>query len=150
MGMSCSSVAPGIDAWAEAAVQDVPRIFRITLHVRDIDKAAIFYSGLLGIEGRPIRGGRCYFDCGSVILALLDTGSDAGPAPGDLYFSVTDLEAIHARARKLGCLSSELVHDEPGGEIVVRPWGERSFYVLDPYGNELCFVDAGTLFTGLR
>jgi len=30
----------------------------------------------------------------------------------------------------------------------VRPWGERSFYAHDPFGNPLCFVDATTIFTG--
>jgi len=34
------------------------------------------------------------------------------------------------------------------GEIVKRPWGELSFYVEDPWGNGLCFVDETTLFTG--
>ena len=34
------------------------------------------------------------------------------------------------------------------GLIVTRPWGERSFYVNDPSGNGLCFVDETTLFTG--
>lgn len=31
----------------------------------------------------------------------------------------------------------------------VRPWGERSFYCRDPFGNGLCFVDEKTLFTGV-
>jgi len=31
---------------------------------------------------------------------------------------------------------------------VERPWGERSFYAVDPFGNPLCFVDQKTLFTG--
>jgi hypothetical protein len=40
------------------------------------------------------------------------------------------------------------VHDARGGGIVVRPWGERSFYVVDPWGNPLCFVEEGTVYTG--
>ena len=55
---------------------------------------------------------------------------------------------MHARARGLGCLSRDDVHGESAGEIVKRPWGERSFYVEDPFGNGLCFVDERTLFTG--
>ena len=39
-------------------------------------------------------------------------------------------------------------HDAPGGGIVVRPWGERSFYVEDPWKNPLCFVEEGTVYTG--
>jgi hypothetical protein len=61
---------------------------------------------------------------------------------------VTDLEEIHSRAAELGALSSEDVHGGIGGQIAVRPWGERSFYGRDPFGNLLCFVDAETLFTG--
>ena len=34
------------------------------------------------------------------------------------------------------------------GDITVKPWGERSFYVEDPWGNGICFVDETTRFTG--
>ena len=47
----------------------------------------------------------------------------------------------------LGALAPYLVHGEPGGEAMKRPWGERSFYVSDPWGNDLCFVQEGTLYT---
>jgi hypothetical protein len=33
--------------------------------------------------------------------------------------------------------------------IEVRPWGERSVYGADPFGNPICLVDAATVFTGL-
>jgi hypothetical protein len=33
-------------------------------------------------------------------------------------------------------------------EVAVQSWGERSFYARDPFGNPICFVDSGTLFTG--
>jgi hypothetical protein len=39
-------------------------------------------------------------------------------------------------------------HDQGAGDIVTRPWGERSFYAADPFGNRLCFVDEQTIFTG--
>jgi hypothetical protein len=61
---------------------------------------------------------------------------------------VEDLEAIHTRASTLGALSDADVHGRPGGDIVTRPWGERSFYARDPWGNGLCFVQSGTLFIG--
>jgi uncharacterized glyoxalase superfamily protein PhnB len=86
-----------------------------------------------------------------VILALVDVtagGEDAKPLPDYIYFSVEDLDEVHERARELGCLSTEDVHGASAGDIVVRPWGERSFYVKDPWGNGLCFVDSETLFTG--
>jgi hypothetical protein len=28
------------------------------------------------------------------------------------------------------------------------PWGERSFYAEDPWGNPLCFVEEGTFYRG--
>lgn len=40
------------------------------------------------------------------------------------------------------------VHGEPAGAICKRPWGERSSYAVDPFGNPLCFVDRATVFTG--
>lgn len=126
-------------------------MYRGILHVSDLEKASDFYSKLLGATGRNIRGGRHYFDCGPVILALLNPtlgGIKATPSADNVYFSVTDLEPVHARASAMKALSPEDVHGEPAGEIVERPWGERSFYVVDPWGNQLCFVDAKTVFTG--
>ena len=131
---------------------DVPNLYRIILHVSDLDQAASFYTKLLGTTGRSIRGSRHYFDCGSVILALLDPtggGEETRLLPDNIYFSVKNLEEVYDRARELGCLSNKDVHGERAGEIVVRPWGERSFYVVDPFGNGLCFVAEETIFTGL-
>lgn len=128
-----------------------PNLFRVMLEVSNLNTAVTSYSKLLGIEGRVLRGSRAYFDCGSVILAILDpTPGDIKPTPnvGDVYFSVKDLESFHARARELGCLSKAEVHDESAGDIVTRPWGERSFYLKDPWGNGVCFVDEKTLYTG--
>lgn len=129
-----------------------PALFRIILQVADLDKAAEFYAKLLDDEGRLIpRASRHYFDCGPVILALVDVtagGEEAKPLPDYIYFAVNNLEDVYARARELGCLSTDDVHGASAGEIVKRPWGERSFYVEDPWGNGLCFVDAKTLFTG--
>ena len=131
-----------------------PTLYRIILQVDNLDRAEEFYGTLLGDRGRRIpRGSRHYIDCGPVILALVDvTGESADykpkPLPDYLYFAVADLENFHARARDLNCLSTEDVHGASAGEIVVRPWRERSFYVKDPWGNGLCFVDENTLFTG--
>ena len=74
--------------------------------------------------------------------------SQPHPAAKALYFTVKNLEAVFDRAQALSCLSREEVHDAPGGGIVVRPWGERSFYAEDPWGNPLCFVEEGTVYTG--
>jgi catechol 2,3-dioxygenase-like lactoylglutathione lyase family enzyme len=130
---------------------DVPQIFRVMLEVGDLEQAVAFYSKLLDAEGRVLRGSRAYFDCGDVILAIIDPtpgGVKPKPNSADVYFSVKGIESVHSRARELDCLSKEEVHGESAGEIVIRPWGERSFYAADAWGNGLCFVDEKTLYTG--
>jgi hypothetical protein len=128
---------------------DTPIIYRVIVEVSDLHKAQQFYSQLLNIEGRVVGGGRCYFDCGPVILAILDAQQKPKAIPQYIYFSVEALETIYARAKTLSCLSQEMLHGSPAGEMIVRPWGERSFYAYDPDGNGLCFVAAESIFTGL-
>lgn len=130
------------------------RLFRVVAPVHDIEAATRFYAAVLGRPGRRVSPGRHYFDCGGTMLACVDAGAegDGGtfrPNPEHLYFAVADVEAIHAAcAREAARFPDELVHGAPAAEIVLRPWGERSFYVFDPSGNRLCFVDERTLFTG--
>ena len=134
-----------------SAGKDVPRVFRLNIEVSDLEAAATFYGKLLGAVGRKQAGSRCYFECGDVTLQVLDVSSGGGashPLPKALYFTVLDLDAVHARAKSLGCLSPEDVHGSPAGEIAVRPWGECSFYVEDPWKNPLCFVAQGTVYAG--
>jgi catechol 2,3-dioxygenase-like lactoylglutathione lyase family enzyme len=129
------------------------RIYRVILPVTDLDEAAQFYRSLLDQEGRRISPGRHYFGCGGVILALYDPRADgdaADPRPNfeHVYFAVGDLEGAYHRAERVGGLSTVIGDgDLPMGKIARRPWGERSFYMHDPCGNPLCFVDESTVFT---
>ena len=113
-------------------------------------QATELYRDLLGGDGERHPGARHYFDCGGTIVALLDVsqgGLTPTPRPKSLYFAVEDIEAVHERASRLGVLAPYQVHGEPAAEVIERPWGERSFYVVDPWGNDLCFCEDGTLFT---
>jgi catechol 2,3-dioxygenase-like lactoylglutathione lyase family enzyme len=121
-----------------------PHLFRVILPVSDIEAAASFYSDVLGMPGERVSPGRHYFACGGTILACYEAVADAdpepvGPNPQHVYFSVDDLEATRGRVarRSAGDVTP----------IEVRPWGERSFYAKDPFGNPICFVDSRTLFT---
>jgi len=132
------------------ASADTPQLFRLNVEVGDLAAAAQFYATLLGIEGRVQAGARAFFRFGAVTLVVLDVSSVGAPHPAAkaLYFTVKDLDAVFARAHALQCLSREVVHGAPGGAMVVRPWGERSFYADDPWGNPLCFVAEGTTHQG--
>jgi glyoxalase/bleomycin resistance protein/dioxygenase superfamily protein len=123
------------------------KVFRIIVEVGGADAALDFYSKLLDAKGRRVGGGRVYFECGSTILALLEKRRPS-PLPEHIYFAVATLDEVHARATELRCLSTDEVHGESAAKIAMRPWGERSFYVEDPWSNKMCFVDENTLFTG--
>jgi catechol 2,3-dioxygenase-like lactoylglutathione lyase family enzyme len=130
------------------------RLYRVIMPVDDIDAAAGFYSTLLGQSGARISPGRCYFACGDVTLALYSPRADGDARDphsnfDHVYFAVDNLEEVYRRAERLGGLSTDVGDGRlPMGQIAVRPWGERSFYLHDPFGNPLCFVDSRTLFTG--
>ena len=53
-----------------------PRLFRVIVPVADIDPAAEFYAELLGQPGMRVSGGRHYFRCGDVMLAVYSPKGD--------------------------------------------------------------------------
>lgn len=124
------------------------RLYRVVIQVSDIDRAEAYYAALLGTPGQRVSPGRHYFDCDGTILACFDPRADgddfaAQPAVDHVYLAVDELEAAYKRARELDGAWIE-------GAIETRPWGERSFYAKDPFGNPLCIVDAATIYTGRR
>jgi catechol 2,3-dioxygenase-like lactoylglutathione lyase family enzyme len=132
-------------------------LFRVIVPVGSIEAAARFYGAVLGGLGHRVSPGRHYFDCDGTILACYDPradgdGRDATPLPEPLYIAVEDLDATYQRAKAAGARLSDAVVPDVGplGRIATRPWGERSFYAADPFGNPLCFVSSDTTFTGPR
>jgi len=130
------------------------KLFRLILPVSNIDAAAQFYASVLEIAGQRVSPGRHYFDCEGTILACFDPQADGDsqppqPLPEWLYFAVDDLQRTYAACQQAGARFEEgEVHGGAAGEILRRPWGEVSFYVRDPFGNKLCFVDRASTFTG--
>jgi catechol 2,3-dioxygenase-like lactoylglutathione lyase family enzyme len=119
----------------------------VILPVPKIDDAAQFYEKALGMTEERVSDGRHYFRCGEVILACFsprDDGDDFDlpPNPDHIYFAVDDLEAVFAQSQRAGC---KRLDDASGS----RPWGERSFYAEDPFGNKICFVDEKAVFTNV-
>lgn len=126
-------------------------LYRVILPVTDIEAAARFYGTVLGDAGRRVSAGRHYFGDGDsgAILACYDPAAD-GDALGEgwrqhplqyVYFSVDDLAEKRAACERGG--ATEIT------TIRAMPWGETMFYALDPFGNPISFVQAGTEFTGL-
>jgi predicted enzyme related to lactoylglutathione lyase len=121
------------------------RLFRVIVPVSSINDAEAYYSAVLDQPGMRISPGRHYFDCGGTILACFDPRADgdpwdAKPNPDHVYFAVDDLDGYQARVKQT---NGPILRT-----IETQPWGERSFYCADPFGNKLCFVDERTLFTG--
>jgi uncharacterized glyoxalase superfamily protein PhnB len=78
----------------------------------------------------------------------MGTSGRRGPNWDHVYLAVNDLPAVFERAKKTGGVSTDVGDGGAKmGEIARRPWGEVSFYMRDPFGNPLCFVDSSTLFT---
>ncbi len=130
------------------------KLFRVILPVTGVDKAAAFYGRILNMPGHRVSEGRHYFDCGGTILACFDPHADGDgyhptPNPELIYFAVDDIAATYEACKQTGAtFSAGDVHGSAAGEINTRPWGERSFYIHDPFGNPICFVDRATVFTG--
>jgi uncharacterized glyoxalase superfamily protein PhnB len=78
------------------------------------------------------------FSLASVLVLTVILGTQ--PNPDHIYFAVDNLEEYFRRVSQTECSISR--------PIQTQPWGERSFYRCDPFGNNLCFVDAATSFTG--
>jgi catechol 2,3-dioxygenase-like lactoylglutathione lyase family enzyme len=130
------------------------KLFRVILPVTGMVEAAAFYGRALNMPGQRVSDGRHYFDCGGTILACFDPradgdGYDPTPNPELIYFAVDDLAATYEACKQAGAIffTGDL-HGSAAGDINTRPWGERSFYAHDPFGNKLCFVERKTAFTG--
>jgi catechol 2,3-dioxygenase-like lactoylglutathione lyase family enzyme len=112
--------------------------------VADIDLSRRFYEQVLGLAVDATVPSRLYFHCGDVIVALIDWRVEGrgefSPHTEHVYLATDELDAVRGRAVAAGAREVSTVE--------VRPWGERSFYCLDPDGNRLCFVDDTTLFLG--
>lgn len=132
-----------------------PKLFRVLLPVNDIEQAVRFYQTVLGIEGVRVSKGRHYFDLDGTILACFDPRADgddydADPNPEHIYIAVEDIEKTLAACKSADAKFSggDIDGGDPAGAIATRPWSERSFYIKDPSGNPICFVDRATMFTG--
>ena len=99
----------------------------LTLHVRDVERSREFYERLPGLSLQHHRPGQfALFQIGDTLLGLLQLGSGF-----HLELVTDDLDALHAELLSRGI--------EPKGPPRDRSWGERTFIVADPDGNQIEF-----------
>ena len=98
----------------------------LTLHVRDVERSREFYGRIPGFKEAVHRPGQfALFQVGDGLLSLLRL-----PKPGfHIEVGVSDLDLLHRRLLAAGLA--------PDGEPRERPWGERTFNLVDPDGNVL-------------
>lgn len=122
------------------------QLFRIVLPTHPIQKALAFYEPIFEIPAIKVSEGRYYFKLGSVVLACYDSVADGDychvpPIPEHIYISTNNLQKVFERVKN----QNPLVISP---KIQKMPWGENSFYFIDPFGNKICFVEQGTEFWG--
>lgn len=71
-------------------------IGQISMRATDIDRATSFYADTLGIRLLFRAGSLSFFDCGGVRLMLSLPEPDFDHPGSVLYFTVDDIDAVHA------------------------------------------------------
>lgn len=95
------------------------------------DELRRFYADLFGLDVLMDLGWIVTLGSGeraTAQVSLMREGGSGTPVP-DLSIEVDDVDAVHARARAMGC---EIIH-----ALTDEPWGVRRFFVVDPTGKVL-------------
>jgi catechol 2,3-dioxygenase-like lactoylglutathione lyase family enzyme len=112
----------------------IRKVAAVTLATRDMQGAVGFYRGL-GFRLRYGGGESAFtsFALGEGHLNLIAVPQERQITWwGRVIFYVTDVDALHARARALGLAPEAAPRD--------AEWGERYFHLRDPDGHELSFA----------
>ena len=122
-------------------------ILESALYVDDLDAAAAFYRGVLGLEVITQAEGRhVFFRCGDQMLLIFDPRATVEPrgalpvpphgasGPGHICFRASPSELAAWRRR----LASSAIAIEAEFEW---PGGGRSLYIRDPAGNSVEFAE---------
>ena len=151
---------PGSDTTPEKSRymgSPIPSLSNVVLPTTSIGRAEAFFEEMLGIEADTTVPNRHFFYTERCQVSLVNPAEHATahgtearpfrPNPEIVYFAVSDLDASWERSQKL---RMKPMADDPdvGVGIQTQPWGERSFYGLDPSGNPISFVDDQTLYLG--
>ena len=133
-----------------------PSLRSVVLPTSSMGRSEGFFEELLGVEADTSIPNRHFFLLDDCQLSLVDPREhakshelEATPFranPETVYIAVDDLDAAWERAQKIGM---QALHDDDVQQgIHTYPWGERSFYGLDPCGNPISLVDEANLYLG--
>ena len=89
----------------------ITRLGQIAINVKDVERAAAFYQGVLGLKLLfKAPPGLAFFDCGGVRL-MLDRGEkpEFDHPSSVLYFAVPDIQSAYSKLKDRGVH----VEDEP-------------------------------------
>lgn len=101
----------------------------ITLEVPDVERSLEFYQRIPGAVLEHHRPGEfALVRMGEARLGLLNIGASGL----HLEISASDVDQLHTQLSQAGI--------EALGPPEDRPWGERTFDVIDPDGNRLEFA----------
>jgi catechol 2,3-dioxygenase-like lactoylglutathione lyase family enzyme len=127
------------------------RILETAIYAEDLDEAARFYAGLLGLETVVrVPGRHVFFRCGQGMLLVFDARQTRVPpakgglpvpvhgaiGQGHVCFAASAADLDEWRRRLAGA----------GLEVEADfrwPNGARSIYVRDPAGNSVEFAEPG-------
>jgi methylmalonyl-CoA/ethylmalonyl-CoA epimerase len=117
------------------------RLVQVAQRAEDLDRAAAFYSDLLGAEptGRFDPPGLLFFDLDGIRLLL-----EKGAQPATLYLGVDDIEATVERLRGAGVqVESEphLIFSHPDDALGPAGADEWQAFVRDSGGNLVGLVE---------
>jgi catechol 2,3-dioxygenase-like lactoylglutathione lyase family enzyme len=103
------------------------RVHHVTVVVTDLEKAAAFYGGLLGLPRlpRPQTSPGLFFQAGEVQLHITLADQAEPPSPRHVAFEVDDLDAVLAGVAGMGL---PVWDDSP-----IAGWVRKQ--CRDPFGN---------------
>ncbi len=102
----------------------------LTLHVLDVERSREFYERIPGANLVGHRPGEfAVFQIGDGLIGLLNWKQRGF----HVEIGASDLDGVYRDLRAAGL--------EPSSPPRQRPWGERTFNLLDPDGNQLEFQD---------
>ncbi|WP_114951078.1 glyoxalase superfamily protein [Sphingosinicella terrae] len=112
-----------------------PRLVRAApeLPVDDLDRALAYYDGQLGFRtmSRMPQGNYAVVQRDDVALHLFSDGDASTPV--SLHIFVEEIERLES---DLGSRGARITQP-----LERRPWGNRDFRIVDPFGNQIKFTE---------